>query len=80
MWGLQRLRTLFGGPYNKDHSMLRSILGPPVFGNSHVVPPELCRIFCLRTVVNQTKGTTPEPLGTETRALDGYLNAWKELP
>ena len=26
----------YGGPYNKDYSILGSILGPPVSGNYHV--------------------------------------------
>ena len=27
--------TLFGGPYNKDYSILGSKLGPPILGNYH---------------------------------------------
>ena len=39
MWGFPRIRgTLFGGPYNKDYSILGSILGSPYFGK---VPNEL---------------------------------------
>ena len=29
--------TLFGGPYNKDPTILGTILGSPIFGNSHMV-------------------------------------------
>ena len=28
--------TLFGGPYNKDPTIWGAILGPPIFGNSHI--------------------------------------------
>ena len=34
--GFQKSRTLFWSPYNKGHSILGSILGCPVFGNSHI--------------------------------------------
>ena len=27
--------TLFWGPYNKDPTIWGTILGPPIFGNSH---------------------------------------------
>ena len=28
--------TLFGGPYNKDPTIYGTILGSPIFGNSHI--------------------------------------------
>ena len=32
-WGFPKIRgTLFGGPHNKDYSILGSILGSPYFG------------------------------------------------
>ena len=34
--GFQNLGALFGSPYCKDHSMLGSVLGPPVYGKSHI--------------------------------------------
>ena len=34
--GFPTIRALFGGPYNKEHSILGSILGPPICENSHV--------------------------------------------
>ena len=30
-----KLGIPFGGPHNKDYSILGSILGPPIFGNYH---------------------------------------------
>ena len=32
--------TLFGGPYNKDPTISGTILGPPIFGNSHTLNPK----------------------------------------
>ena len=33
IWGFPKIRgTFFGGPYDKDHSILESILGSPNFG------------------------------------------------
>ena len=33
IWGFPKIRgTLFGGPHNKDYSILGSILGSPYFG------------------------------------------------
>ena len=32
---VSKIGALFGSPYNKDHSILGSILGPLLFGNSH---------------------------------------------
>ena len=33
IWGFPKIRgTLFGGPYNKDYSVLGSILGSPYLG------------------------------------------------
>ena len=31
-WG-----TLFGGPYNKDPTIWGTVLGSPIFGNSHML-------------------------------------------
>ena len=37
-WGFPKLRgTLFGGPHNKDYSILGSILGSTILGNYHLV-------------------------------------------
>ena len=34
--GLPKIQgTLFGGPYKKDSSILRSMLGPPIQGNPY---------------------------------------------
>ena len=32
--------TLLWGPYNKDPTFLGTILGSPIFGNSHIDGPE----------------------------------------
>ena len=32
----------FGGPHNKDYSILGSILGPPILGNYHFYYSEGC--------------------------------------
>ena len=36
VWEFQESGALFGSPYNEDHSMLRSVFGPVIGGNSHV--------------------------------------------
>ena len=37
IWEFPKIRgTLFWGPYNKDPSILGTILGTPIFGNSHI--------------------------------------------
>ena len=36
MWGFPKIGgTLFWGPYNKDPTIEGTILGSPIFGNSH---------------------------------------------
>ena len=46
IWEFPKIRgTLFEGPYNKDLTILGTILGPPIFGNSHMGYPH--RTFCL---------------------------------
>ena len=48
IWGFPEIRgTLFGGPHNKDYSILGSILGSPNFGK---LP---CRDVC-RDIASQT--------------------------
>ena len=38
LWEFPKIRgTLFGGPYSKDPTIQGTILGSPVFGNSHIV-------------------------------------------
>ena len=38
MWEFPKIRgTLFWGPYDKDPTISGTILGSPIFGNSHVV-------------------------------------------
>ena len=32
----ENLGTLYWGPYNKDPTIWGTILGPPIFGNSHM--------------------------------------------
>ena len=39
IWGFKTLTALFGSPCNKDHGVLGSILGPPIYGSTH-----LCRV------------------------------------
>ena len=34
--GFQNSRALFGSPYDEDHNILKSILGTPIFGDSHI--------------------------------------------
>ena len=36
MGGFQNLGALFGSPYDEDHNILESILGPPIFGDSRI--------------------------------------------
>ena len=42
--GFPKLEVPFGGPYNKDYSILGSILGSPHFGKvpNIIVPGSLC--------------------------------------
>ena len=38
IWEFPKIRgTLFWGPYNKDLTIKDTILGSPIFGNSHIV-------------------------------------------
>ena len=38
IWGFPKIRgTFFGGPNNKDHSILGSILGSPILRNYHIL-------------------------------------------
>ena len=34
--GIYENRTLFGGPYNKDPTILGTIFGSPIFGDSQI--------------------------------------------
>ena len=44
----------FGSPKNKDHRMLRSILGPPMYAKLHLeAPGTSCRISALRPPGNR---------------------------
>ena len=43
MGGFQNYGYLVGGPYNKDYSILGSILGYPNFGKLPYSPPKLDR-------------------------------------
>ena len=36
IWGFPNSGALFRSPYKTDYSILWSILGPSIFGNSHV--------------------------------------------
>ena len=36
--GFPKLGYHFGGPHNKDYSILGSTLGSPILGNFHIVP------------------------------------------
>ena len=37
-WEFPKIRdTLFWGPYNKDPTVYGTILGSPIFGNSHIL-------------------------------------------
>ena len=38
--GFQKLGPLFRSPYKKDHHILESILGSPLFGNFHMSSPK----------------------------------------
>ena len=41
IWGFPKIRgNLFGGPYNKDYSILGSILGSPYFGELPYANPK----------------------------------------
>ena len=37
----RKLGPHFGSPHSEDHNTFRSILGPPIYGSSHMGVPEL---------------------------------------
>ena len=51
-WG-----PLFGSPYNKDHSILGSILGPPIYGSLHMITNILVAYSRVYTVYSIYIGT-----------------------
>ena len=42
--GFQKSGPLLGSPYNQDPRILRSLLGPHIYGNHHDIPVGFCSL------------------------------------
>ena len=54
--------ALVGSPYTEEHSILGSILGPPIYGNLHIVWLHLAsglRSACLESVPKEGLSAKP---------------------
>ena len=62
VWEFPKIRgTLFWGPYNKDPTIEGTILGPPIFGNSHILYSLLARFFVPKTLNLKPRPKALEP-------------------
>ena len=61
--------TSFWGPYNKDPTILGSMFGSPIFGNSHM-RESYPAIFCLLRPFGALSNPSPKPDGPKIR---GYF-------
>ena len=63
IWGFPKIGAHFGSPYNKDHSILGSVLRPPIFANFHCGIGMVVTIMVPVWVLNIIMGFSEIPKG-----------------